>query len=259
MPVTDNAAVAAGYRHPIHLGSCRGSFPADRLHLFSPRRRDRGVAAAGAGGDRGHRPDSHAGRRASQPGAPRPPAGPIWRCRCGWKPAARSARADGGGADPVESGAVVAAPLLRAAGVGAARATGWRCSSAACWCAASEVLRGDSVRDVVRAGGARRAGAGRDAASPGGVARSCWPSAWARRGGTIVRVSRLARARRCASRARRWSPLEPRVLGAADRRRSPVVTAARSREEPMAEPVEIENRPLGPMPLWGLRRSKPAG
>src|SRR6185503_10944238 len=36
VPVTDNAAVAAGYRHPIHLGSCRGSFPSDRLHLFSP-------------------------------------------------------------------------------------------------------------------------------------------------------------------------------------------------------------------------------
>ena len=36
VPVTDNVAVAAGYRHPIHLGSCRASFPADRMHLFSP-------------------------------------------------------------------------------------------------------------------------------------------------------------------------------------------------------------------------------
>ena len=24
-------------------------------------------------------------------------------------------------------------------------------------------------------------------------------------------------------------------------------------------PVEIENRPMGPMPLWGLRRSNPGG
>ncbi|HXU03165.1 MAG TPA: hypothetical protein VN903_19500, partial [Polyangia bacterium] len=36
VPVIDNVAVAAGFRHPIHLGSCRGSFPADKLHLFSP-------------------------------------------------------------------------------------------------------------------------------------------------------------------------------------------------------------------------------
>jgi hypothetical protein len=36
-PVTDNVAVAAGYRHPVALESCRGSFPADRLTLFSPR------------------------------------------------------------------------------------------------------------------------------------------------------------------------------------------------------------------------------
>jgi hypothetical protein len=37
LPVTNHVAVAAGYRHPIHLESCRGSFAADRLHLFSPR------------------------------------------------------------------------------------------------------------------------------------------------------------------------------------------------------------------------------
>ena len=37
LPVTDNVAVAAGYRHPIHLEACRGSFAVERLHLFSPR------------------------------------------------------------------------------------------------------------------------------------------------------------------------------------------------------------------------------
>ncbi|HVV52181.1 MAG TPA: hypothetical protein VHO06_21105 [Polyangia bacterium] len=37
VPVTDNVAVAAGYRHPIHLEACRGSFAPDCLHLFSPR------------------------------------------------------------------------------------------------------------------------------------------------------------------------------------------------------------------------------
>ena len=53
-------------------------------------------------------------------------------------------------------------------------------------------------------------------------------------------------------------PLELRVLGAL----TPVVadrTADGLREEPIAEPVEIENRPMGPMPLWGLRRSNPEG
>jgi len=52
--------------------------------------------------------------------------------------------------------------------------------------------------------------------------------------------------------------LELRVLGAL----TPAIagqTAAFSRQEPIAEPVEIENRPMGPMPLWGLRRSNPPG
>ena len=33
-PVTEHVAVAAGHRHPIALESCRGCFPADRLTLF---------------------------------------------------------------------------------------------------------------------------------------------------------------------------------------------------------------------------------
>ena len=33
-PVTDHVAVAAGYRHPIALESCRACFPTDRLTLF---------------------------------------------------------------------------------------------------------------------------------------------------------------------------------------------------------------------------------
>jgi hypothetical protein len=34
-PVIDNVVVAAGYRHPIHLDSCKASFPADHFYLFS--------------------------------------------------------------------------------------------------------------------------------------------------------------------------------------------------------------------------------
>src|SRR5579871_4387317 len=37
LPVTDTVAVAAGYRHPIHLEACRASFAGERLWLFSPR------------------------------------------------------------------------------------------------------------------------------------------------------------------------------------------------------------------------------
>lgn len=35
-PVTENVAVAVGYRHPIHLDSCKASFPPDHFYLFSP-------------------------------------------------------------------------------------------------------------------------------------------------------------------------------------------------------------------------------
>ena len=37
VPVTDHVAVAAGHRHPIALESCRSCFPTDRLTLFSAR------------------------------------------------------------------------------------------------------------------------------------------------------------------------------------------------------------------------------
>jgi hypothetical protein len=35
-PVADNVAVAVGYRHPIHLGACRQALPPHRLFLFAP-------------------------------------------------------------------------------------------------------------------------------------------------------------------------------------------------------------------------------
>jgi len=37
-PVSPNVAVAFGYRHPIHLDACKGAFPGDRFFLFSPSR-----------------------------------------------------------------------------------------------------------------------------------------------------------------------------------------------------------------------------
>ncbi len=35
-PVADNVAIAVGYRHPVHLGSCKQVFGIDRLFLFCP-------------------------------------------------------------------------------------------------------------------------------------------------------------------------------------------------------------------------------
>jgi hypothetical protein len=35
-PVTDNVLVASGFRHPVHLESCRGVFADDRIVLFAP-------------------------------------------------------------------------------------------------------------------------------------------------------------------------------------------------------------------------------
>lgn len=36
VPVADNVGVALGYRHPVHLDACRSVFPADRLFLLAP-------------------------------------------------------------------------------------------------------------------------------------------------------------------------------------------------------------------------------
>ena len=49
-------------------------------------------------------------------------------------------------------------------------------------------------------------------------------------------------------------PLELRVVGTLAPPRVDK-TAFVLREDPASEPVEIENRPMGPMPLWGLRGS----
>ena len=53
-------------------------------------------------------------------------------------------------------------------------------------------------------------------------------------------------------------PLELRVVGALN---PPIADTwvNRPRAETLDEPVEIENRPMGPMPLWGLRGSNPGG
>ena len=122
---------------------------------------------------------------------------------------------------------------------------------------ASEVLEGIPFGTLVRARRAGCAGPGRDAAGAGGVARPCWPIGWAPSGGP---PSCFPTAPGAPFRvpADALVALELRVLGAL----TPAPagqSAAFPRQEPIAEPVEIENRPMGPMPLWGLRRSNPPG
>jgi hypothetical protein len=53
-------------------------------------------------------------------------------------------------------------------------------------------------------------------------------------------------------------PLELRVIGSL----APPIDETmvnRGRAERVDAPVEIENRPMGPMPLWGLRGSNTEG
>ena len=219
------------------------------------RRRHRGVAAAGAGGDRGHRA-ACARRRRARPTRRAAAPGPdlALALRAGAERPIDGA--DGGGAGPVESGALAAAALLRAADVGAARLPG----------------------GVARA---RRAGARRPTCSRGFRSARCssWPrpTCWSRSGRGWCPRCRP----RCWSSA--WAPPRappscfPTAAGAPFRvppeawfRSSCACVGALTpaiadraggglRDEPIAEPVEIENRPMGPMPLWGLRRSTPEG
>ena len=155
------------------------------------RGRHRGVAAAGAGGDRGHRAGARARGAYGDGRAARPPGSGAGAARGGRRPLDG---ADGGGADPVEPGVVAAAALLRAARVGAAPVQG-RVARARRAGARERRPRGDSLRDAVRARRPRRADSGGDAPDPGGVARvagrapgrdraatrSCFPIARARR------------------------------------------------------------------------------
>jgi hypothetical protein len=248
VPVTDNAAVAAGYRHPIHLESCRGSFPADRLYLFSPRGVTEVVPlpALAAIEDvvRIRMPASDL-----QPGRAAPTTRPDL---------VTPLRLEAGGRPP---GPTVAAlipwnrlPWLR-------RVTYALPAPALTACTVALLERGVLVRggdalqgipfgtlyelagpDVLIPVGTRL----RPALSPQLLSERLGASQ-----GTIVifpgvgeqplRVAREA-----------LVPLEPQLLARVVPPTASVVTPG---EQPAASaPVEIENRPLGPMPLWGLER-----
>jgi len=264
VPVTDNVAVAAGYRHPVHLESCRGSFARDKLHLFSPR----GVTevaplpvlaalddivrirvpapltaalgdAAGGAADRGRspsparpesRPDLAVTLRLEPSGANtgRPVAALIPWSRVPWLQRLFYAM------PPTVIRAHRVALLERGVLLQAA-----------------EVLAGipfgtlleTAAPDVLVPLGTRLVPA---------VSRELVAERLGATGGALVIFpDRAARPVRILPEA--LVPLEPRLLEAVD----PAVAelaAARPVDPPFEASVQIENQPLGPMPLWGLGR-----
>jgi hypothetical protein len=252
VPVTDNVAVAAGYRHPIHLGSCRGSFPAEQLHLFSPggvtevsplpvlaaiedivhvRAPDARAATAAPRA----RPDLALALRVEATG---PSTAPTVAALIPWNRVSWLQRL---------CYALPASALRRYKVASLERGVLVR---------ANDVLEGIpfgtlfelAAPDILVPVGTRLT----PAVSPALLVERLG----ATDGSTVVFPDRTSAPFRVP--AAIMVPLELRVVGAltpaiADR----VVDGLR--DETGADPVEIENRPMGPMPLWGLRRSTPEG
>jgi hypothetical protein len=251
-PVTEHVAVAAGFRHPIALESCRASFPADRLTLFP---REGGVLEI----------------------APQPiftAIEDVVRIR---PPAARDVERTAAHAEGRPDVAVplrlepAADPRRRAVAslVPWARVPWLR---RLCYALPAPALRGYRVAALERgvlvlSGGVLEGlpfGVLLDAAVPSGdvlvplgtrLAPAVSPELLAERlgaqGGTLVVFPGVG------------APpfrIAPDLVEPLDRRALSLL--ARPDEEPAAEreaagappaaPVEIENDPLGPMPLWGL-------
>ena len=252
VPVTDNVAVAAGYRHPIHLGSCRGSFPPDRLHLFSPggvtEVSPLPVLAAIEDVVRIRAPEARAATVA-------PRARPDLALTLRLEPSGRSA------------GATVAAliPWNRVP---------W--FQRLCYALPTSALKGHRVASLergvlIRANDALEGipfgtlfelGAP-DVLVPVGtrlvpaVSASLLVERLGATGGTtVVFPDRSAAPFRVPGDA--LVPLELRIIGTLN---PPIAETwvNRPRAEPTEDPVEIENRPMGPMPLWGLRGPNPGG
>jgi len=252
VPVTDNVAVAAGYRHPIHLGSCRTSFPADRLHLFSPGAvtevaplpvlaaiedvvRMRAPEARPAAAAPKARPELALALRLEPSGAA---AGPTVAALVPWNRVTWLQRLCYA-LPPAALRDYRVAPLERGILV-----------------RASEVLEGIPFGTLFEL-------AAPDVLVPVGlrVIPAVTPSLLTERlgatgGATVVFPDRSGPPFRVPPDA--MMPLELRVVGRLTPVRPDRVVENRP-DEPLAEPVEIENRPMGPMPLWGLRRANPEG
>jgi hypothetical protein len=251
VPVTDNVAVAAGYRHPVHLGSCRGSFPADRMHLFSPggvtEVSPLPVLAAIEDVVRVRTPEA---RMAAVASRARPELALTLRLE-----------ASGRSVGPTVAALIPwnRVPWLQrlcyALPTSALRGYRVAALERGVLVRANEVLEGIpfgtlfelAAPDVLVPVGTRLV----PAVSPSLLVERLGATG----GATVVFPDRWGAPFKVAADA--LVSLELRVVGAL----TPLfadLAPGRSREESVADPVEIENRPMGPMPLWGLRRTNPA-
>jgi hypothetical protein len=251
VPIGENVGVALGHRHPIALESCRGAFPADRLTLFSPR--PEGALDI----------------------APRPvltPLEDVVRLRTPVAAPDRRAARGGGRAE-------VSAPLrLEASGEArrppVAALIPWArvpWLGRLCYALPAPALRGIRVAALERgvlvlATGALEGfpfGVLLEAAAPDVLVPvgtrlrpAVTPEVLAERlgadGGAVVVFPALG-AEPFLVAADGFTPLDrAAIAGLAKASLAP--SADMPPPAPAAEPVEIENDPLGPMPLWGLGR-----
>ncbi|HXJ20320.1 MAG TPA: hypothetical protein VMT03_08805 [Polyangia bacterium] len=249
LPVTNHVAVAAGFRHPIHLESCRGSFAADRLHLFSPR----GVVevaplpALAAIEDLVRivpPPPERAELRAAVPGGRADLTVPL-------------RLEPGGGAGRAVAALIPWAQatwlqrLVYALPPSVLRAYRVALLKRGILIRATEAMEGMPFGTLLQLGAP-------EVLIPLGtrLAPAVSPAILAERlgaiGGALVLYAELA-APPLRVLAEAIVPLERRLLAELE----PAVAnleALGRHERPVEEPVVIENEPLGPMPLWGLGR-----
>jgi len=256
-PVADNVAVASGYRHPIHLGACRQALPPDRLFLFSPA--PRGVTVI-------------------EPAPVFLPIGDL--VRLGGQGTSLQAASDGssgGTFRPVATDALALPLRIEPAPVAAWRATAalipWQQVAwlrALCYALPASALRNYRVAVLDRgvlviapdALSGLPFGQLLHAPGPGLLVPLGWElrprvspvelaSSAGAIGGTWV-VFPAADAPPFRVPAESIVALQASALG-----EHPLADVSIERghvaAQPPAPPVEIENRPLGPMPLWGLK------
>ena len=250
-PVTDNVAVAVGFRHPVALESCRSSFPADRLTLFSPRAlgvleiAPLPVFTPVEDIVRIRPPAAREAERAVAHAQGRPDVTVPLRL----EPRGGACCAPRGRLGALGPRAVAAAPLLRAADAGPRRLPrgGARAGRAR---PRGRRARGAPLRRAADRRRARCAPLGtrvRPAVAPELLAERLG----AERGALVVFPALGAPPFRVSADA--VEPLDRRALS--DMRRPDDEPNARGAAVATAEPdapIEIENEPLGPMPLWGL-------
>jgi hypothetical protein len=255
-PVAENVAVASGYRHPIHLGACRQALPPERLFLFSPA--PRGVTVV-------------------EPAPVFLPIGDL--VRLGGRGASLQPPpvATGGAFRPVTTDALALPLRIEPAPIAAGRATAalvpWQQVAwlrALCYALPGSALRNYRVAVLERgvlviapdALSGLPFGQLFHAPGPGLLV----PLGWELR----PRVSPVELASSAGATGGTWVvfpgpdlppfrvpaesivTLQASALGEHPLADVPVEHGHVASRPPVA-PVEIDNRPLGPMPLWGLK------